>query len=164
MSYILLGPEEGDKNEWIRKKKAQVAKEHPDAEICTFFAGDDNGAALTALLGQSSLFSSYRLAILKMFENRGRTDGLVDAIVSFLKSGQQDADLIIVTSEKSDARIPESIRKLIPKENRIFFWEMFENKKRDWIARAFRDEMRASPSARTPSRRSSSPWRTTRRR
>ena len=140
MSYILLGPEEGDKNEWIRKKKAQVAKEHPDAEICTFFAGDDNGAALTALLGQSSLFSSYRLAILKMFENRGRTDGLVDAIVSFLKSGQQDADLIIVTSEKSDARIPESIRKLIPKENRIFFWEMFENKKRDWIARAFKDE------------------------
>ena len=58
MSYILLGPEEGDKNEWIKKKKAQVLKEHPDAEIYTFFAGDDNGAAVNAVISQSSLFSS----------------------------------------------------------------------------------------------------------
>ena len=140
MSYILLGPEEGDKNEWIKKKKAQVLKEHPDAEIYTFFAGDDNGAAVNAVLAQSSLFSSYRLAIIKMFENRTKTDGIADAVISFLKSGQKDADLIIVTSEKSDAKIPEQIKKLIPKENRIFFWEMFENKKREWIVKAFRDE------------------------
>ena len=140
MSYILLGPEEGDKNEWIKKKKAQILKEHPDAEIYTFFAGDDNGAAVNAVLAQSSLFSSYRLAIIKMFENRTKTDGIADAVISFLKSGQKDADLIIVTSEKSDAKIPEQIKKLIPKENRIFFWEMFENKKREWIVKAFRDE------------------------
>ncbi len=138
MNYILLGPEEGNKNEWIQKEKKRVLNEHPDAEITTFFAGDDNGNALSAVLGQSSLFSSFRLGIVKMFENRSAKDGLAEAIIAFLESGQSDAELIIATSEKSEARIPKGILDRIPKEQRIFFWEMFENKKREWIEKAFR--------------------------
>ena len=49
MNYLLLGPEEGEKNEWLKREKEKVLREHPDAEIHSFYTGDDDGAAVSAV-------------------------------------------------------------------------------------------------------------------
>ena len=140
MNYLLLGPEEGEKNEWLKNEKEKVLKEYPDAEIHTFYTGDDDGASVSAVMSQPSLFSSFRYAVIRQYEARTSKDSITDAIISFLGSGQADAELVIVSSEKSEARISKEILSLIPKENRLMFWEMFDSKKREWIVNAFRKE------------------------
>ena len=60
MNYLLLGPEEGEKNDWLKREKERVLKEHPDAEIHSFYTGDDDGAAVSSVMSQPSLFSSFR--------------------------------------------------------------------------------------------------------
>ena len=140
MNYLLLGPEEGEKNEWLKREKERVLKEHPDAEIHSFYTGDDDGAAVSAVMSQPSLFSSFRYAVIRQYEARTGKDSITDAIISFLRSGQSDAELVIVSSEKSEVRISKEILSRIPKENRLMFWEMFDSKKREWIAGAFRKE------------------------
>ena len=65
MNYILLGPEEGQKSDWLENEKKRVLKEHPDAEIFQIYVGDDKGDDLDAALSQPSLFSSFRFVIIK---------------------------------------------------------------------------------------------------
>ena len=140
MNYLLLGPEEGEKNEWLKREKEKVLREHPDAEIHSFYTGDDDGAAVSAVMSQPSLFSSFRYAVIRQYDVRSGKDTITDAIISFLKSDQGDAELVIVSAEKSEAKISKEILSRIPKENRLVFWEMFDNKKREWIVNAFRKE------------------------
>ena len=101
MNYLLLGPEEGEKNEWLRAEKARVLKAHPDAEVHLFYVGDDDGEAIGSVLSQSSLFSSFRYVVIRQYENRaGARDSVTAAITSYLSSGQEDAELVIVSSER----------------------------------------------------------------
>ena len=141
MNYLLLGPEEGEKNEWLKAEKARVLKAHPDAEIHLFYVGDDDGEAIGSVLSQGSLFSSFRYVVIRQYENRsGAKDSVTAAITAYLSSGQEDAELVIVSSEKSSAKIPKAVQDGIGKENIKMFWEMFESRKREWITTAFRKE------------------------
>ena len=140
MDYLLLGPEEGEKNEWLADERKRVLAKFPDAEIHQFYVGDDTGEAVSSVLSQSSLFSSFRLVIVKQFENRSGKDGIAKALEDYFKAKQDDAEVIIVSSEKSQVRIPKPILDGVGKDGVKMFWEMFENKKRDWIAAAFGKE------------------------
>ena len=84
MNYFLLGPEEGQKADWLNEEKKRVLSEHPDAEIHQIFVGDDKGEDLDAALSQQSLFSSFRFVIVKQYENRTARDTFDKAIISFL--------------------------------------------------------------------------------
>ena len=50
MNYLLLGPEEGEKNEWLKREKEKVLREHPDAAVIRGAASyaDDEVPAATA--------------------------------------------------------------------------------------------------------------------
>ena len=135
-----MGPEEGLKADWLQKEKKRVLSEHPDAEIHTLFVGDDKGEDLDATLSQPSLFSSFRFVILKQYENRTARDTFDTAIVQFLKSGQQDAEFVILSSERSKAKLNKEIIKDESIVSVQFFWELFDNQKRDWIMNAFQKE------------------------
>ncbi len=140
MNYLLLGPEEGEKNDFLRDEKKRILSEHPDAEIHQFYVGDDTGENVGSVLLQSSLFSSFRFVVIKQYENRSDRDGITAALIDFFKSGQRDAEVIIVSSEKSKNKIPQGILSGIGDSGIKIFWEMFENKKREWIVNAFRKE------------------------
>ena len=139
MNYILLGPEEGQKSDWLENEKKRVLKEHPDAEILQIYVGDDKGDDLDAALSQPSLFSSFRFVIIKQYENRSAKDTFDKAIMDFLSSGLTDAEFVIISSEKSQSRIRKEI---IGSKNVsvIMFWEMFDSQKKDWIKAAFQKE------------------------
>ena len=66
-AYILLGSEEGEKIEFIRKERMKVFSSYPEAEECTFFGGDEDGEGVSTALMESSLFSSYRFVVVKHF-------------------------------------------------------------------------------------------------
>ena len=126
MNYILLGPEEGLKSEWLAKEKKRVLSAYPDAEIHQIFVGDDKGEDLDAILSQATLFSSFRFVTIKQYELRTGKDTFDKAIIDFLSSGQEDAEFVILSSEKSKSKINPKIANS-KNVNIQIFWEMFDN-------------------------------------
>ena len=141
MTYLLFGPEDGLKADWLADEKKRVLSAHPDAEVHQLFVGDDRGEDLEAVLMQPSLFSTIRFVIVKQYENRTAKDGFEKAVVSFIESGGDDAELIVISSEKSKSKVSQKIQKAPESKVRIiFFWELFDSQKRTWIRNAFQKE------------------------
>ena len=131
--FLLLGPEEGEKAEFIKREKDKIRSLYPDFEDYVFFGGDEDGGGLSSALSQSSLFSSYRFVVLKHYENVKKTDETYSSLDDFGSNAQDDCTLIVTTTETSSANLPKALVSLAGKENTIVFWEMFDNEKRRWI-------------------------------
>lgn len=136
---LLLGPEEGEKQEWIDREKAALKEQYPDLEVVVAFAFESDGAEVSEALGGASLFSSHTLVIVKYFEEAKKGSSLMKAISDFAKNPNEDSHLFIVSSGTAYT-IPADILKAVPKENQITFWELFENKKKEWVRIFFRKE------------------------
>ena len=131
--FLLMGPEEGEKLEFIKKEKDRIRSLYPDAEEYTFFGGDEDGDGISSALSQSSLFSSYRFVVLKHYENVKKKDDAYAALEYYGENAQDDCTLIVSSSETSTVNLPKSLVALAGKENTKIFWEMFDDQKRRWI-------------------------------
>lgn len=137
--YILLGPEEGEKQNWLDRERKRILTEYPDAEMYSFFGGEDEGEMLSGVLSQSSLFSSFRFAVVKHFENAKKTDALTEAVAAFAKEDAEDAELVILSSETNLTSFPKELQSL-KKDNVITFWELRDDEKKNWIRHYCRKE------------------------
>lgn len=130
--FVLLGPEEGEKQLVVEKEKKKIRSEYPDAEFSVFFGGDSDEDSFISTLSQSSLFSSYRFIVLKHFECVKKTDKTYSALVEFGKNPQDDVTLIILSDETNKTTIPKEILE-ISGSNTIIYWELKEDQKKRWI-------------------------------
>lgn len=138
--YILLGPEEGTKNNYISTIRKKVLSSYPDAECYSFFVGDDDEASFTAAVSQSSLFSSYRFIVLRGWENVKKTDSVYKETIEAAKSGQSDLTLIIASTDSSSLTWDKSLTSAAGKDRTVTFWELTEEEKRNWIIQAVSKE------------------------
>lgn len=138
--YILLGPEEGEKNNLIKKIKSSVLLSHPDAECYSFYASDDDEASFAAAISQSSLFSSYRFIVLRGFDEVKKNGLIYKSTLEALKENQSDLTLIIVSPESSYKDYDSTIINAAGKENIRIFWELTEADKKRWIINKVREE------------------------
>ena len=88
--FLLLGPEEGEKAEFINREPDKIRSLYPDFEDYVFFGGDEDGGGLSSALSQSSLFSSYRFVVLKHYENVKKTDETYSSLDDFGSNAQDD--------------------------------------------------------------------------
>ncbi len=138
--YILLGPEEGEKNNMIRNIKTRVLQSWPDSECYTFFVGDDDEAQYASAVSQPSLFAPHRFIVLRGFESVKKTDLTYTATINAVKDNQSDLTLVIVSSESSSYSYDKALLDAAGKENIKTFWEMTEEEKKNWIYRFVRSE------------------------
>ena len=68
-AYLLIGPEEGKKQDWIIEKKKEILSLHPDSEVGLLFTFETDADTLADALSSSSLFSSFKLVFLKNFDD-----------------------------------------------------------------------------------------------
>ena len=137
---FLMGSEEGEKQDFLEKEKARHRAAHPDAEVLQLFAFEADPAQLEEALFSPSLFTSYTMVILKHFEEAGKNAAaLVKTILRYAKDNVETSSLYVLSSESSYS-LPSSIQKALKKDQIITFWEMFENRKQDWIRTFFRKE------------------------
>lgn len=139
MIYLLIGPEEGEKLDWLEEEKRRLYQLYPDMECTTYFGGDEDGTKLSQTLSQSSLFASFRLVIFKHYENVKKTDAVARVMADFASDNQDDAELIVLSSETSTSSLPKEVVDKA-KNSTLKFWEMDENKKRMWIRNNARKE------------------------
>ena len=132
--YLLLGPEVGQKGERLKTIRATLDKQFgAPVEVHRFYPFETLDGEIITTLQNNSLFSDHRLVILSQAEDL--LSSQVDDLVTYLKAPSDTATLIIISSENN---INPKITALVPKEQTTIFWEMFENRKADWLLERFR--------------------------
>lgn len=129
--YLLMGPEEGEKEEERKRIRNEILSKHEGAEETSFYTSDDKDDLIISSLRQPSLFADHRIITIKYFENA--TETLKKRLSEYALSPDPDLDLIILSSgtqnpfsKKAEAAIEKKI-----------FWEEFDRDKRLWIRNRF---------------------------
>ncbi|GHU39244.1 DNA polymerase III subunit delta [Spirochaetia bacterium] len=132
--FLFLGPEIGEKQDAITEIRAALSKKHgAPVEEHRFYAGEDAMPDILSVLLNGSLFSDARLIFIKTAEQIKKKDE-IENLCSYLSAPLDDTTLIMVSDETSvDKRIEETC----DKNNKRIFYEMFENRKGDWIRKFF---------------------------
>lgn len=132
--YLFLGPEEGKKKDETQKiEKAVTKKIGSSPEKHLFYPFEKKISDIVSLMKNGSLFSSHKFIIINNAEEiKKKAD--VDLIVDICKNPIKGNTLILRSSSNS---IDKKIEKVIPKNNKVIFWEMFENQKKSWIISYF---------------------------
>jgi DNA polymerase-3 subunit delta len=137
--FLLLGPELGEKLDAlkaIREKCGAGSVDKAAFEIAenVFYAGDDPVESIVSVIKNGNLFSEECLIIIKSAEliKKKEDAELLASSIKQLRSGT--VDVLISEETRLDKRIEDAV----PKENKTVFWELFENKKSEWLAAFFR--------------------------
>jgi DNA polymerase-3 subunit delta len=144
--FLFLGPELGEKDDAVREIRRQLCSRgslggaggNVVVEESSFYAGETPINTISAILRNGSLFSDTRLFLIKHVELiDARKKDEVELLVSYIKSPQSGTVVILLSDETKIAKIIEDA---IPAKNKRIFWELFENRKHDWVRDFFRRE------------------------
>ncbi|MGL1893747.1 MAG: DNA polymerase III subunit delta [Spirochaetaceae bacterium] len=143
--YLFLGPEEGKKKSEIEKIERSLTKtlgEQPEKHI--FYPFEKKVSEIVSLMKNGSLFSNHKFIIINNAEDiKKKAD--VELIIEICKKPVKGNTLILRSSSNG---IDKKIEKVIPKSNKVIFWEMFENQKKSWISSYFTSfEQKITPNA-----------------
>lgn len=128
--FLLVGPEEGEKEDFIQNVQQGGGE---DGEIHRFYAGQTPMGDVVSLLRNGSLFSSAKFVTVRNIEELKKPD--IQQLTDYLKNPEASSTLFLVTHEY---RAPAALTKAVPKTQQKTFFELFENKKREWLLRYFR--------------------------
>ena len=135
---FLMGSEEGEKQTWLDGERQRLKSLHPDMETVQLFAFDVDASSLEEALFSPSLFSSFTLVVLKHYEQLRKDSPVNRLIVRYASDDSGLPSQLVVLSSESAYSLPAPITKALRKEDIITFWELFENRKQDWIRGFFR--------------------------
>ncbi len=143
--YLFLGPEEGKKKSSINKiEQSLISKLGENPEKHLFYPFEKKISDIVSLMKNGSLFSSHKFIIINNAEEI-KKKAVVDLIIEICKNPIKGNTLILRSNSNS---IDKKIEKVIPKDNKVIFWEMFDNQKKSWITSYFNSfEQRINPNA-----------------
>lgn len=135
--YIFTGPEIGERQEALNELRARIIKNTGmPPEEQSFYVGETSIADILSIIRNGSLFSENRLFILKNCENLKKKEE-VESLVKYCEHPHEDTYLVLLSDEIS---IDRNIENVVPRDHRRVFWELFENRKQEWVQAFFRRE------------------------
>ncbi len=128
--YLLLGPEQGAKEDFIIRIAEQIAKKTgQEPERHKIYPFETEMSSVIALLRNGSLFSPHKLVTVYGTETIKKKDD-VNLLIDYYKRPSPEATLLLLSdSVKVDPRLT----KTITGNSKKIFWEMFDNQKSGWI-------------------------------
>lgn len=144
--YLLLGPEEGEKDAFVERLIGRISKAIGQApEIHRFYSFDSEVPEVLSALRNGALFSPYRVVLLRNVELLNRKKDL-DQLTQYAAHPASQSSLVMLSEEIG--RIDKRLEKLVPRDNKVIFWELFENQKTGWILNFFKKRnIRINPEA-----------------
>ena len=132
---LFLGPELGEKNDALNNLRDKLkTKAGLSVEESSFYAGETSVNDIVSVIRNKSLFSEERLIIVKNAELIKKKDE-AELLALCLKNLESGTTVVLVSEE---IRLDKRIEDAVSKENKTIFWELFENKKNEWLAAFFR--------------------------
>ncbi|RKX80256.1 MAG: DNA polymerase III subunit delta [Spirochaetes bacterium] len=133
--FLLLGPENGEKEKFITKIKTDLAKRMGEApEEYHFYPFETDLSTVISILRNNSLFASYKTAILNNTEEIKRDED-ISLLSDYIKHPPGHTTLFMLSDS---TRVHKKIEKVVPKTQKKIFWELFENRKQQWVSEYFR--------------------------
>jgi DNA polymerase III, delta subunit len=137
---FLLGPEEGLKKEFLDAEKKKLFASYPDMEIHNYYPADSDEDDLIRVLYDSSLFSTHRMIVIRHYEDVAKESKVNSDLVEFLKDPTEDVTIFVLSTQPSTYGISQKVLALIDSKKDVkIFYELFDNQKRDWIVKYFRE-------------------------
>ncbi|MFW5994799.1 MAG: DNA polymerase III subunit delta [Spirochaetia bacterium] len=124
---LLLGPEIGEKREYLRKMAETI--QGKGGEVYRFYAFDCDILEVVRTLRTGSLFGSQRLVIIQAADAIKSADD-ISALVEYCKAPATDARLVL---ESDEIRINKRLMTAVGQTGTKIFWEMFDNQKPGWV-------------------------------
>lgn len=136
--YLYLGTELGEKKDTIEKLRKNIKNKYGQIDSYVYYASEDSVASVLSVLENGSLFSAARFVVIRgaeLIKKKDDVQHLKDWIEIANKLGSQNDAFLILDSDKNS--VDNKIDKLVPKESKKIFWEMFENRKEQWLSSWF---------------------------
>ena len=134
--YLFTGPEAGEKEEAISNIRNAAVKKNGSVDEYKYYAGETRIQDVVAQLQNASLFTPALFIIFRNAEQlKGKAD--LEPLSQWAKGSAKSSPntLILVSDENS---VDKKIESLVPSNHKKIFWEMFENRKEQWIQGFFR--------------------------
>jgi len=132
---LFLGPEIGEKAAAIDELKKKIAP-NGGLEVSVYYAGETPVHIMVAAMQNGSLFADRRLFFIKSAEGIKKKED-IDPLSAYLASPPDDTYLVLISEETG---IAKGIENLILPANKRIFWELYENRKSEWIKNFFQRE------------------------
>ena len=134
--YLLLGPEVGKKNEFVRQIKSSLEKSFGgEIDSYTFYPYDSDVVEIISIMNNISLFAAAKLVLIKNCQDLKDKDAAL--IAEYIKNPSKDCVLLLATEEM---KVSPAIKKVIPNGCEKIFWEMYKNEKPGWVRQFFNKE------------------------
>lgn len=137
--WLFTGPENGEKNAELETLRRSAGQKTGGLEEYRFHAGDIKAGDLVSLLQNGSLFSAGKFVVVRdaeAFRLKEEITMLTDWIAS-VDGGGNGVYLVLLSDEIS---VDKRLENAVPKAHRKIFWEMFEDRKEQWLVSFFRKE------------------------
>ncbi len=133
--YLFTGPEFGERNDQVDLIKESLKKKFGTIDQFVLYASDVRIVDVVAQLRMESLFVPAKCIVLREAELIKKKDD-IELLSGWIKSVTSDSSLLILVSD--EISVDSKLDKLIPKEHKKVFWEMFEDRKEEWVRNYFR--------------------------
>ena len=134
--HLLLGPELGQKGEFVAQIVAAAEAGDGDIEVLRTFPYDTDLVDLVATLRTPGLFTSHRVVVLQEVQDL-RAGNQLDALLGY-GAEPSPASTLVLTSGGMARDLPAALPRMVPSARTRIFWEMFENQRESAVQRAFR--------------------------
>lgn len=133
--FIFTGPEVGEKNDAIVNIREQAKKKNGNISEYRYYASDVRIADVVAQLQNASLFEPSLFIILCNAELiKLKND--IELLLGWVNSSSENSNTLILISEENG--IDKKLESACASDHKKVFWEMFENRKVQWVESFFR--------------------------
>lgn len=127
--YLYTGAELGQREDAVKSLRQAFIKKYGTIEEYSFYAGQQELSQILEVLDNVSLFCNATFVILKNADLlKSKQD--IEALCHFIKKGNSTSCLILTSDEYN---IDKKLESAVPKTNCRKFWEMFEDRKPQWL-------------------------------
>lgn len=132
--YLFTGPEFGKRNDAVASVKNGLTKKFGQIDEHLFYLLETPFSQIMTILQSGTLFSSGVCIVCKNAELLKKKED-IQMLTDWIASAEESSVLILVSDEIS---VDSKVEKLIPKNNRQKFWEMFDSDKLPWVIKFFK--------------------------
>lgn len=131
--FLFTGPEFGQRDDAVAEVKKSQKKQFGEIDEHLFYLAETPFSQIMTILQSGTLFSNGVCVVCKNAELLKKKEDF-QTISAWLENADFSSVLILISDEIS---VDAKLEKLVPPANRKKFWEMFENKKTEWVANFF---------------------------
>lgn len=134
--FLYSGPEAGEKNTQIDVLKQSLKQKYGSSDDYIYYGTDLDVNEVVSKLMTESLFTPATFILIKNAELiKDKKD--IDLLEQWCKTAEKsDASVLVLVTD--DLKADSKLEKIIPLQNKKVFWEMFEDRKEQWLLNFFK--------------------------